>query len=590
MDSQKKYDYDVFISCKSEDYRYGEEIYDFLKQNGIHPFIATIELKGMKDSAYVKALGKALDHSYHLIVFASSEDNISSNWVTDEWETFYNEKNSGRKQGNILTILRDMGVSKLPFLLRKFESFPYELYKERVLGYVETPASRARKEEEQQKMLAQEKQRQHEEYLQSLKNSLDDFANEYNSATIAINRPRKKIQKALRDLGIKSRVCPVCKKEIGLSEIYCPQCAWTLSPFDGISEFYYLVEHVDGQLSVANHVYKNSQESQMREVEGKNKERLLVEEDNNKLKREIGTLVSEKNLLRNKLESLSNENKQITVALTDARIELAMSKAGTASVEEEKKIIEKQLQDIKNENKNLTAQLTSLRAELAILKNKSSVSSQKSTVSTNQTKQQKEKFSVHNGHEYVDLGLSVKWATCNVGATKPEDTGDYFAWGETAPKVNYDWSTYKYCKCSSDTLTKYCTKREYGLNKFLDKRIILERIDDAAWANWGGSWRIPTKAEQDELYNNCYWTRVMQNGVNGYKVTSKINGNSIFLPASGIRSGVETHRVGTDGYYYSSSLYEAFPRYANTIFFCPSGDGIGTNNRCCGLPIRAVCP
>ena len=128
----------------------------------------------------------------------------------------------------------------------------------------------------------------------------------------------------------------------------------------------------------------------------------------------------------------------------------------------------------------------------------------------------------YNGHEYVDLGLSVKWATCNVGAVSPEDYGDYFAWGETEPKDFYAWSTYKWCNGSYDTLTKYCTDSKYGT---VDNKTVLDLEDDAAHVNWGGDWRMPTKAEQDELYNNCTWEWTTQNGVNGYKVTSKINGN-----------------------------------------------------------------
>ena len=101
----------------------------------------------------------------------------------------------------------------------------------------------------------------------------------------------------------------------------------------------------------------------------------------------------------------------------------------------------------------------------------------------------------HEGYEYVDLGLSVKWATCNVGATTPEGYGDYFAWGETKPKDYYAWSTYKYCDSSSLTLTKYCSKSYYGKDSFSDNKTILDSEDDAATVNWGGAWRMPTKEE-----------------------------------------------------------------------------------------------
>ncbi|MBR5532185.1 MAG: T9SS C-terminal target domain-containing protein, partial [Bacteroidales bacterium] len=130
-------------------------------------------------------------------------------------------------------------------------------------------------------------------------------------------------------------------------------------------------------------------------------------------------------------------------------------------------------------------------------------------------------------NEYVDLGLpsGIKWATCNVGANSPEDYGDYFAWGETEPKDYYDWSTYKYCNGSYDIMTKYFTDSDYGT---VDNKTTLELTDDAAHVNWGGNWRMPTKAEQDELRNtdNCTWEWTTLNGVEGYKVISKKNGNS----------------------------------------------------------------
>ncbi len=136
-----------------------------------------------------------------------------------------------------------------------------------------------------------------------------------------------------------------------------------------------------------------------------------------------------------------------------------------------------------------------------------------------------------SGHEYVDLGLpsGLKWATCNVGATAPEAYGDYYAWGETAPKTIYNWSTYKWCNGSYDTQTKYCTSSSYGT---VDNKTVLDLADDAARANWGGAWRMPTDEEWTELRENCTWTWTNLNGKNGYEVKGA-NGNSIFLPAAG---------------------------------------------------------
>ena len=190
----------------------------------------------------------------------------------------------------------------------------------------------------------------------------------------------------------------------------------------------------------------------------------------------------------------------------------------------------------------------------------------------------------YNGHEYVDLGLSVKWATCNVGASKPEEYGDYFAWGETQPKDYYSLGTYKWCNGSYDTFTKYCTDSSYGT---IDNKTVLEASDDAARANWGGSWRMPTMAEQDELLNNCTWTWTTQNGVNGYKVTSKSNGNSIFLPAAGYRIHSNLNKAGSYGSCWSSSFYTGHCAYV--LSFTSGNVNWGYDGRDYGLSVRPVC-
>ena len=197
-----------------------------------------------------------------------------------------------------------------------------------------------------------------------------------------------------------------------------------------------------------------------------------------------------------------------------------------------------------------------------------------------------EPSNTENGHEYVDLGLSVKWATCNVGATKPEEYGDYFAWGETQPKSTYDWSTYKYCNGSETTLSKYNNSSSYGT---VDNKTTLDLSDDAARANWGGSWRMPTRAEQDELRNNCTWTWTTQNGVNGYKVTSKSNGKSIFLPAAGDRVGSSLDAAGAYACYWSSSLNSDTPNYAYYLRFYSNIVDWRSYYRSYGRTVRPVC-
>ena len=182
---------------------------------------------------------------------------------------------------------------------------------------------------------------------------------------------------------------------------------------------------------------------------------------------------------------------------------------------------------------------------------------------------------------YVDLGLSVNWATVNIGATKPEEAGDFFAWGETEPQNKYGWDSYKYGE-SPMRLFKYCTKSDYGT---VDNKTVLESADDAATVNWGGNWRMPTNAELTELCEQCTWTSATQNGVNGHKVTGP-NDNSIFLPAVGHLYDSQLWEEGT-GYYWSSSLYTDSP--SDAWYFRSENVYMSTVIRCAGMLIRPVC-
>ena len=139
-----------------------------------------------------------------------------------------------------------------------------------------------------------------------------------------------------------------------------------------------------------------------------------------------------------------------------------------------------------------------------------------------------------NGYEVVDLGLSVRWATCNVGADSPEDYGNYYAWGEIETKYEYTTDNSVF---------------EVGVSK-IDFSGDAEY--DAATANWGSPWRMPTYDELNELIGNCIWTSTRQNSVKGYLVTGT-TGNSIFLPAAGYRDGSAYNNIGSFGYYWSSS-------------------------------------
>lgn len=198
-----------------------------------------------------------------------------------------------------------------------------------------------------------------------------------------------------------------------------------------------------------------------------------------------------------------------------------------------------------------------------------------------------------NDDDWVDMGLpsGVLWAKCNLGATKPEEYGDYYAWGEVIPKSVYDWGTYRYCtNCAGKlhSLIKYNTDSNYGTP---DNLTILQAMDDAAIARLGNGVRIPTLTEWWELIDNTTkeWTNL--NRVYGRKFTAP-NGNSIFLPAAGYRSNTKILYDGRDGNYWSSSLHTSNPATARSCDFnsnfADMGHGWGFP-RCGGLSVRAVC-
>lgn len=188
------------------------------------------------------------------------------------------------------------------------------------------------------------------------------------------------------------------------------------------------------------------------------------------------------------------------------------------------------------------------------------------------------------GHEWVDLGLSVNWATCNIGASKSEEYGDYFSWGELSTKVSYEWTTYSMCKGSDTKLTKYCNISKYGDSDFTDNLTTLESSDDAATANWGKDWRVPTRAEFQELLDKCTWSWKD----NGYEVKG-VNGNTIFFPLPGSKSARALFDDGKRGEYWSNSLNTDYPCYAYEIFLDSIDHIINYQNRHYGSSIRPVC-
>lgn len=215
----------------------------------------------------------------------------------------------------------------------------------------------------------------------------------------------------------------------------------------------------------------------------------------------------------------------------------------------------------------------------------------------------------------VDLGLTsgTLWATCNIGAINPWDYGNYYAWGETETKTNYSWSTYKYCNGGNTKLTKYCNSASCGNDGFTDALTTLESADDAAAAVLGSDYSMPTKADWEELGNQCYWVwtsdyngqgvsgcivyKAKSAGDKGTKVYSgdtpsasySLSDAHIFLPATGSHSNTGLSNAGSSGYYWSASLRDYYP---NNAHICSFGSYIvyqsGVGDRYCGFTVRPV--
>ena len=190
------------------------------------------------------------------------------------------------------------------------------------------------------------------------------------------------------------------------------------------------------------------------------------------------------------------------------------------------------------------------------------------------------------GHYYVDLGLSVMWATCNIGASTALMSGSYFAWGEVTPKESYSWETYIHCD-KDNKFTKYCYKKESGSNELVDSLYTLQPEDDAAVQNWGNGWRMPTDAEFEELRTKCHWEWVSGIGVYYYKVTGS-TGKSIMIPACGSMKDRIVHSPNSNGCLWTSNISNNKTEHACELTLYATGFWKGSVDRFYGEPIRPV--
>ena len=205
--------------------------------------------------------------------------------------------------------------------------------------------------------------------------------------------------------------------------------------------------------------------------------------------------------------------------------------------------------------------------------------------------------------EAIDLGLSVKWANMNIGAASPEDFGDYYAWGELEPYYyslepliwkedkpdGYIWASNKWFNGNAWEILKYCTNNNsWAGTGAPDNKTVLDAEDDVASVISGGKWRLPTLQEQDELRSKCTWAWTTKKGILGYEVTSKRNGNSIFIPASGGIAIKYYGETGLHGCYWSSTIEETLPRQACVLVIKADVVGWGPGDRCNGYTVRPV--
>lgn len=237
--------YDVFISCKSEDYSLAEEVYSFLNAHHIHTFLASKELRKLGDSEYREAIEDALECAEHLIILASKPEYIKSKWVKYEWGLFLNAKIDGYKEGNIITILNGIEPKDISFALRRYESFSYFNFKESIITYVETEASvnRAKKakEEEERELAAQRAIEEQQKKLELAKTELIQLAEDYKKSLSNLDVTKAKINAIKNVIGTTKYICPICDSETSIDAKHCATCGWIFSPIEGIEGAEYLL-------------------------------------------------------------------------------------------------------------------------------------------------------------------------------------------------------------------------------------------------------------------------------------------------------------------------------------------------------------
>ena len=382
-------EYDVFISCKSEDYKYAEEIYNFLKENGFNTFLANKELHQMGDSEYRRAISQALKSTYHLIVFASNAEYIDSTWVYYEWDWFLVAKIKGKKQGQLLSILKDVNIDDVNADLWKYESKTFENYKESLLAYIETPAYLQRKKEAEEKArLAEEKRKQEKEAAlrrEKILKEIKEETTDYERHSSNLDSLALKIIEKKKVVGCIEKLCPVCTTVHPIGETFCSKCGFTFSPI-----FEENPSINDTQLFVHQGLWRSVKKAEndkeqfnQRFIELKDKiQKVSVERDNLKniqsefqikikelsdlltfkeseIKKNISQAETEKKCLNRKVQSLESEvrTKNRELDIVNSKLRISNEKKDKIVQEAESKINELQSQIKLIKEKYNTAQI-----------------------------------------------------------------------------------------------------------------------------------------------------------------------------------------------------------------------------------------
>jgi len=527
--------YDVFISYSHLDYLDENDkpredspvkkLMDFLRGKDIHYWIDNDGEYGRNHLP--KSINTAICESKMMVFVSSYNSNIISTWTPGEISRAFEHKIP------VLPFKIDDTLYGVNIDTRVSSSLHYDYYVNPARALESLyQAILKEKDHYRTELLKKREELKSKKLDEEKKRVRVDIANkglEYSQKTNELKTIFNQIVQMHIDIGELKKKCPVCKKFMPVEYTFCKNCGWTFYPPFNTS--------------------------------GDNK------------------------------KSHSDDMEQLV--LMQGVWEKVLSSGGTADGQRQISEMKKELDEytaeiskLKSDNSTLKAEVTSYRGKIS--KHGKQEKALKDKISELEEKLKQAMISPNNsGHGYVDLGLpsGTLWATCNVGASKPSDYGDYFAWGETGSKKDYGWSNLEYCNDSTgDRFSKY-NRNQAGRK---DKKSVLELMDDAAHANWGGSWRMPTVDEWEELKNNCTWIWTSQDGHNGYKVTGK-NGGSIFLPAAGWRNGGSQRDAGVNGDYWSSSLradesYRAFGCYFYSGGVLPSHWG----NRFLGLSVRPV--